>query len=291
VALRVRDRERALFGAESHKHGLLPRLDEAEVDAVEAAIGVSLPAAYRRYVTEVSSGGMGPGYGLPWLPALLYPPERERFPYEAAADRIFPDDEARAWARREFAPLTEVEIQARLARLPPEDAQRAIAAASFVRTYEGRRDHYLDHCRDLFQTAPRGRAHLPFRFTARHTAAPDIDAIDWSSLDNEAWAREWSRLKRHHGFDDAEDGTLRLSDYGCGVIALLVLTGPQRGVVWAYDTENLVLEPFFPGWAEWHDYPAPEPPWDFDAWIRHWMSGAERQLDAGLRPAGRLLWG
>ena len=290
AAIREQDRERALFGAQHHKHRSLPPLDESELAAIEAAVGVQLPAAYRRYVAEVSGGGMGPGYGLPWLPAVLDDPESDRLPHQSVAARMFPDDEARAWAGQEFAPLSDAEIQERLASFPPAVAEQQLRAAAWVRSHEGRRNRYIDHCCEQLRTMRGERAKLPFPFTSRHTAAPEIDEIDWQSLDSDTFEREWSRLRRDYGFDAAENGTLRLSNYGCGVTALLVVTGTARGAVWMYDTENLVLEPFFPEWANWHDFPSPEPPWDFDAWIQHWMDGAEERLRQGVRPAGRLLW-
>jgi hypothetical protein len=291
AAIGARDPDRALFGAQHHKHHPLPPLAEEEVVAVEDAIGVQLPAAYRRYCTEVSSGGIGPGYGLPWLVAWLSnADERGALSHAAAARRMFPDAEARAWAEHEFEPLSDSDIAARLHGLPPAIVERETKAAEWVRTFEGRRNRYIDRCHETHRTAPKDRARLRFPFSARHTAAPDIDAIDWQALDDGAHTRTLERLIDEFGFRDAENGTIRLSDYGCGVMALLVVTGAERGAVWMYDRENLVIEPFFPGWADWHRFPPPALPCDFEVWVDHWMAGAELQLGRGVRAAGRLLW-
>ncbi|MFI7411820.1 SMI1/KNR4 family protein [Streptomyces sp. NPDC049627] len=60
----ARDRERARFGADTHRYELTPALPEAEIGAFEVEHGIDLPAAYRSFVAEVSSGPAGPGYGL-----------------------------------------------------------------------------------------------------------------------------------------------------------------------------------------------------------------------------------
>ncbi len=41
-----------------------PRLTEAQLEAFEAAYGVTLPAEYRWFLRELGDGGPGPAYGL-----------------------------------------------------------------------------------------------------------------------------------------------------------------------------------------------------------------------------------
>lgn len=62
--LRERDPARGVFGAAVHDYALAAPLAVARVEAIEAALGVALPADYRAFVTTVASAGAGPGYGL-----------------------------------------------------------------------------------------------------------------------------------------------------------------------------------------------------------------------------------
>lgn len=290
ASLRQLDVDRALFGADAHKHNPLPPLVEDELRVVEGQLGVGLPESYRRYLSQVSSGGAGPGYGLPWPGALLVDSDDAVSFYESAAARMFLSAEEKAWAASEFAPLSESDVQVRLQGFPAEARERLVADARWVRSFEGRRNRYIDHCCAPY-LEPAGNTESAFPFRERHTAAPEIDAIDWNALPDDERSSTFVRLREKYGFDRAWDGTIRLGDYGSGVVALLVVAGPERGAVWMFDTENLVLEPFFPQWADWHHYPPPPPPWDFEAWFSHWLDGAERQLQRGIKPMGRSLWG
>jgi hypothetical protein len=63
AALASSDRGLKRFGAAQHRYELLPPVAIAEI---ERALAVELPDDVRELVTEVASGGAGPGYG--WLP-------------------------------------------------------------------------------------------------------------------------------------------------------------------------------------------------------------------------------
>lgn len=68
-----------------HGHRALPPLSEAEVEALESEAGVRLPEELRRFVLEVSAGGMGPGYGLTLLDHLSGDHLQAPFPLDHAA--------------------------------------------------------------------------------------------------------------------------------------------------------------------------------------------------------------
>ena len=52
------------FGESKHGFRLGPPLGEGELAAFEQVHGVSLPAGYRAFLTEIGNGGAGPYYGL-----------------------------------------------------------------------------------------------------------------------------------------------------------------------------------------------------------------------------------
>ncbi|GAA4597944.1 hypothetical protein GCM10023194_74160 [Planotetraspora phitsanulokensis] len=58
------DPEHERFGAKRHRYALGPILAEAEIDPFEAEHGVTLPEAYREFLTVVGDGGAGPHPGM-----------------------------------------------------------------------------------------------------------------------------------------------------------------------------------------------------------------------------------
>jgi len=98
--LRTRDPKCGLFGALSHQYRLGKLLSEADVISFERQLGVSLPAEYRQFLTQVGHGGAGPYYGLFALddpdPENITAIERlaEPFPWtEAFQGEALDDDE------------------------------------------------------------------------------------------------------------------------------------------------------------------------------------------------------
>ncbi|MFE0521020.1 SMI1/KNR4 family protein [Streptomyces sp. NPDC058954] len=53
-----------IFGARGHGFRLGPVLDEGELRALEADLGIGLPVEYRSFLRCVGGGGAGPDYGL-----------------------------------------------------------------------------------------------------------------------------------------------------------------------------------------------------------------------------------
>lgn len=59
-----RDPRRRRFGARHHDYAWRAPLSEARVAAIEDELGVALPASYRRFVTTLGDGGVGPYQGV-----------------------------------------------------------------------------------------------------------------------------------------------------------------------------------------------------------------------------------
>ncbi|MFJ7252776.1 SMI1/KNR4 family protein [Streptomyces sp. NPDC098085] len=64
--LRLAERSGAdkVFGAQGHGFRLGPVMSEEQLRALEADLGVGLPAQYRSFLLHVGEGGAGPDYGL-----------------------------------------------------------------------------------------------------------------------------------------------------------------------------------------------------------------------------------
>lgn len=92
--LQQRDPDHVMFGAATHGYALAAPLPEARVAAIEGALGVTLPADYRHFVTTVGASGAGPGYGLVPLdhPAQLEPLARPFVLVNALGPPATPDD-------------------------------------------------------------------------------------------------------------------------------------------------------------------------------------------------------
>jgi len=64
AALRDHPAREGVFGYPGHRFQLAPPLSLAELVELEDFLGVTLPADYRSYLTEVGAGGAGPFYGV-----------------------------------------------------------------------------------------------------------------------------------------------------------------------------------------------------------------------------------
>lgn len=74
------DPERKQPGAGTHDYRLRAPLTVAELAALEARIGGTLPEDYRRFLTELGDGGAGPEYGLSPIAAVASPALMVPFP-------------------------------------------------------------------------------------------------------------------------------------------------------------------------------------------------------------------
>jgi hypothetical protein len=197
-----------------------------------------------------------------------------------------------AWAAQRFAPLDDASIEARLDALKVPGTARALlrVAPTWARTFEGRRNEYISRltalARDIGQAPARTRKAFPF--CARHTAAPDLDEVVWTALSDDEASRELARLRAKFGFDEAEDGTIPLCDYGDGLRGLLVVSGAQTGAVWTFDTENLILSPGLPRAAR--TAPDDDRGPSFEQWFCAWLASVERDIECGPKRRGARLW-
>jgi hypothetical protein len=58
------DRRRLLFGSKAHDYKLNPPIELSTIEQFEARHGIRLPDDYRRFITEIGNGGVGPNDGL-----------------------------------------------------------------------------------------------------------------------------------------------------------------------------------------------------------------------------------
>jgi hypothetical protein len=95
--LRTLDRRRVAFGSSHHAYGFRPPLGMTQVEAFERTHEVSLPAPYRRYLTELGDGGAGPFYGI--MPLSLDAPQLlQPFAHVEPFQLDFDEWEAPKWA-------------------------------------------------------------------------------------------------------------------------------------------------------------------------------------------------
>ena len=62
--LRIKDQDFLVFGSKYHRYKFVPTVNATTLKALESRLEYELPEDYRRYVLEVSNGGVGPGLGL-----------------------------------------------------------------------------------------------------------------------------------------------------------------------------------------------------------------------------------
>lgn len=81
--LSLLDKQRQVFGAQSHDYRLYPTLTAEQISQFEGWLGASFPAELRAFYSEVGNGVAGPHYGL--LEAGSVTGYRQREPYTEAA--------------------------------------------------------------------------------------------------------------------------------------------------------------------------------------------------------------
>jgi uncharacterized protein (TIGR02996 family) len=87
------DPKREIFASSRHQYALPDPMPEADVAALEAKHGFTVPAQYRTYLTQLANGGAGPDYGIwpfsagPELAAAFPAPASEKA-MEAAGEEL-----------------------------------------------------------------------------------------------------------------------------------------------------------------------------------------------------------
>ncbi|MEV0648506.1 SMI1/KNR4 family protein [Phytomonospora sp. NPDC050363] len=203
---------RESHGEQGHRLRVAPLVPEGDIADFEARHGVKLPEGYRRFLTEVSGGGVGPGYGLSTLssndhPSCDYATEsavRDGNPDVAAWLRAFGEDDD-PWAGT-------IEI-----------------------AYHG----CADFTRLVLTGPERGRVFCANRDAEDCTFAAD-DFLDWYEtwLDTTTRVEDASRRTAHPGdeaeliaaFTDAPDRTSRFRA-AWTLATLPELTAPGRAAV------------------------------------------------------------
>jgi SMI1/KNR4 family protein SUKH-1 len=133
---------------------------------------------------------------------------------------------------------------------------------------------------------------------------PDLDPL-WRDSRNPrefcAWVKRMelsvlnsgSRFELNHDTGDTylcnetRDGAIAIAQYGCGITALLILTGPERGSVWVQDPNGSFDCSLYPigagGWmgrGGWERMAAtPEKRLDFLGWYEDWLDNEHVSLD------------
>jgi Leucine-rich repeat (LRR) protein len=234
------------FGASEHAFRIQPPLSEAELQRTCANYAIELPEDFRHFLLEVGSGGAGPGYGL------------ERFGFVESTSLI-----------PKGQPKTEM-----------------------VEVVRGQRGRIVSRS-DLFDE--QGRKVEWFNVSFYHTIAnlaadgtygPKAPARPFpltEPLDGEDKALETSRT---FGTICPADGVWTLANYGCGMVANLVLNGPFRGQVWFYDPNEGSYQPFAQrAFIHSEECPVlreqPDPSvFTYVDWYKHWLDYTLLQVSA-----------
>lgn len=274
-----------VFGAATHRYFLCPPLGEAELAPLEAAIRAPLPQAYREFVTQIASGGVGPGYGLYWLGAYARPAGLDDAAALAwAVERLFASEATRAW-RDENIPSTPAKAKLELpAGVPP--ALRELLAGAALAPAEpiNELETFVSQLCDAMAGRVLEELGRPFPFTEAVHAGDELHAAKLSTRTPAEAQRAWDRVWRAHGLDRLDEGALPLCDYGHSLYAYLVVCGPEAGHVWLVNEDELMVEPFGSPHATLHGrgVALPAGPTSFDTWYEHWLACTRLKLGHGV---------
>jgi len=228
-----------LFGVDTHRYRLGPRLSPANVESIEKQCGIALPDDYAAFIREIGNGGAGPGYGL------------QRFGFVDSVNQI-PTAQARGPHR--------VVRKTRHCTLSRQDLFDG--AGKKIDPFDV---SFFDSVKNL---APDGLT---------GPEAPRLPFPLSEPLRNAERDQKWATL-------NPATGTLMLADYGCGITAHVVVTGPFRGHIWIYDPNASWFVPFneaatlhYVGATEVDDADV-SATFTFGFWYEHWIDHALREV-------------
>ncbi len=286
--LRSRDRQHALFGACQHRHLAFSVATEEEVAVFERAQGIELPEEYREYVTQVSSGGVGPGYGMYAFAGSYMDCGAATLPSKLRTRRLFRTEQEQRDAR-----------EALEAELTQEKADLA-ADATLTRGIQELQgiDERLDRLVDAATEDVRIRGSaltyaawlrehpgwlaVPFAFTSPFELPPEIfEGADEQGEDGLEQALQKYKMELW------DQGAIPLCHYGCGYYAFLVTSGAERGHVWIWDVDAVLVTPFPPPWQE-HGLRPTERRYGFLDWFESWLVEAEAFIKSSTARSGKV---
>jgi hypothetical protein len=272
------DPEFSQFGSDKHRYYQITPLKRGDVANFEKKAEISLPDDYREFVTNVLSGGVGPGYGLYWLGAALMPElEDESVAIAVATDIIFADERDKQWRGQHLGKPSADKVE--LPDFIPEEV-RAMAAniqpvdpiTSFVRHF----------CFPYWMISKRLELlKKPFPFSEKISATEELESLGLPAMEPVQAKKVSRQIWKKYGFDGYEHGTVSLCHYGRGIYALLVVSGQCKGQVWIFHMEDLRLEPFGPavsGYLHTGISGLPEGSCSFILWYDHWLASVEAKL-------------
>lgn len=91
-----KDLDREIFGASSHQYKMNSPLSTSELEQWQTEHGITLPACYVQFLTEIGNGGAGPYYGIYTLAQATSYTEKEAMTGKCV---LYPDMDKEEWNR------------------------------------------------------------------------------------------------------------------------------------------------------------------------------------------------
>ncbi|MEJ2618796.1 MAG: SMI1/KNR4 family protein [Candidatus Thiodiazotropha sp.] len=280
--LNSHDTSENIFGSSSHHYFIFPKISEKNIGIIENKLSIRIPEEYKYYLTNISGGGVGPGYGLQWLESIIFESlDNDNFT-KMTIDQYFSSKEAKKWAQSTLQPQNQ-ESYYDINRYPselPQSLKDKFELSHKNKLSQKPINFYLkvfinNLSRYIRQVANNSDIDKPFPFTKPIDGYRNISRNS-VTIDEDEADREWLRLWKQYDLDRFRNGTIPICSYGHEVVAILVVNGDEYGNVWILDSENLILEPFGDNWAILHSSKhAHSNRYNFIEWFLHWLDSSE----------------